>query len=177
MKKILAFLLIFGINGTLFSQEWLPFEDSSSAFTARYPASWTKKIRSDGIVVFSSPITGDKDNFQENINVIIRENSLFTNDFDLKGAMPTITDKLKTTLTDFNQRSIRYFKWNGLEAAELKFTVTNKAEDPDNPLRLKMMQWYCSGDGVFYTATFTSLQDDDQFDAEALQVFQSIRFR
>jgi len=177
MRKILILLLSFFILGTMYSQEWLTFGEGSPSLSAKYPASWAKKIRNDGIVVFSSPLSGDKDNFQENINVIIRENALFTKDFDLKEALPSIIDKLNSTLTDFKQSSIRFFKWNGLEAAELKFTVTNKAEEQDNPLRLKMMQWYCAGEGVFYTATFTALQDNNQFDAEALTLFQSIRFR
>lgn len=177
MRKFLVLLLTFCIHGTIFSQEWLNFEDSSATFTAKYPATWTKKIRADGIVVFTSPVSGDKDNFKENINVIARENALFTKDFDLKEALPSIIDKLNSTLTDFKQSSTRFFKWNGLDAAEIKFTVTNKADDEDNPLRLKMMQWYCSGEGVFYTATFTALQDNNQFDAEALKLFQSIRFR
>jgi hypothetical protein len=51
---------------------WLTYTDSTNKFTMNYPKEWTQKA-SGNIVAFLSPKADAKDQFQENVNLMLQD--------------------------------------------------------------------------------------------------------
>ncbi len=176
LKRCTPFLsLLFAISVS--AQDWLPFTDSSALFTAKYPATWKSKIKENGAVFFTSPKDGEEDNFLENVNLVTRKNPSFDSSFDLKESMPAILKSLESQMTKFKIVSERYFTWNNQKAAEIKYTLDSKGTTDNSVLHIKITQWLSAQNGIFYTATYTSLDGNSLHDKTAVKILQSIRFR
>lgn len=159
------------------AQDWVPFADSNTLFTAKYPATWTSKIKENGTVFFTSPKAGEEDSFLENVNLVTRKNPSFDSSFDLKESMPAILKSLESQMTQFKMISERYFTWNNQKAAEIRYTLDSKGTTDNSILHIKITQWLSAQNGVFYTATYTSVNGDSLHDKTAVKILESIRFR
>ena len=173
MKKsyYLSLLLLFPCS--LLAQELKIFNDTSFSFTAKYPVSWTNKIKEGKKVFFTSPADGENDHFYENINVSVTKNAAFGNDINVKDAIPSVLKGLNNTIDKFSLESEIYFKWNNNEACELIYTGQPKNSD----LQIKITQWFCFSNERLFTATYTALASNIIYTAPALKILQSISFR
>ncbi len=177
MIKSFSLILALLFSLLLTAQDWVVFSDSSISFTAKYPVSWTNKIKEKRIVFFTSPQAGGDDSFLENINVIIRENPAFDSSLNFKEAMPGIIESLEKKMTQFKIIAERHFTWNNHTAAELKYSIDSKGETEGKTQHIKITQWFCALNGLLYTATYTSLAGDSIHDKTAVKILESFQFR
>lgn len=157
------------------AQNWKTFSDTGIAFTAKYPANWVSKIKEEKRVFFTSPPDSDNDNFRENINVSIKANPAYGTEIKIKDAVPSVTESLEKSITDFKLESESYFKWNNSEAAELVYTGVYDINGLTNSIRIT--QWFCFWKGKLFTATFTALKDSNTHNENAKKILNSIVFK
>lgn len=174
MKRITYLLVMFLLLPfSLLAQEWKVFNDTSVAFTAKYPPDWVNKIKEGKRVFFTSPPEGENDEFFENVNISMSRNESFGKEIVIKDAIPSVLEELGNTIDDFTKLTERYFKWNGNDACELIYTGQVKGSE----LRVKLTQWFCFSKGRLFTATYTSLASNTVYVTISRKILESIRFR
>ncbi|MEI7471749.1 MAG: PsbP-related protein [Chitinophagaceae bacterium] len=172
MKWLLLFFVSFGLFQTSVAQKWNNFSNNAIAFTARYPANWTKKIKEGNVVFFTSPAENEEDEFYENVNIRMTEDAAFNSKMKMKSTMPAILEKLTSLLDDFTLITERYFKWNGGDAGEIIYT----GKSQDNGAEVKITQWIGISKGRLFTATYTSLANNTVYLQDSRKILSSIRF-
>jgi hypothetical protein len=173
VKYILVVLLILLLPISLLAQEWKTFNDTSCAFTAKYPPDWVNKIKEGKRVFFTSPSENDEDSFLENVNISMTKNEAYGKEIMIKDAIPSVLKEVMNILDDFTKVTERYFKWNNSDACELIYTGQPK----DSELKIKITQWFCFSEGRLFTATYTSLASNTIYAEPAIKILKSISFR
>ena len=173
MIKFFYTILILMIPSIAFTQEWKAFTDTSGKFTAKYPSTWINKIKQGNRVFFTSPADSDGDKFFENINISVTENPEF-NSAKVAELFPTVTNGLKKQFSEFKEESLRFFKWNNTDAAEIVYsgTVGN-----DTSVKVRSKQWYCFYKSRLYIATFVASADQSKHNETANKIMNSIIFK
>ena len=171
--------LLFVIPACLFtlnalSQQWKTFTDSAGNFTASYPSNWVNKIKAGNRVFFTSPSDGKDDTFYENINIAVSYNKSFGKDARIRDLFPTVTQQMANAFSDFKEESLRYFKWNNYEAAELVYSGYSKS---DESIRVRCTQWFCFYKSKLYLATFVSDAEKHTHDKTAKKIMSGIVFK
>jgi hypothetical protein len=169
-NKLLLLLLLLPIS--LLAQEWKIFNDTSCAFTAKYPPEWVNKIKEGKRVFFTSPAENDADEFFENVNISMTKNEVYGKSLFLKDVIPSVLEELAGVIDNFEKESERYFKWNNADACELIYTGKPK----DSELEIKITQWFCFSNGRLFTATYTALESNTVSTDSAIKILKSIRF-
>jgi len=173
MRLTHFFLILLLIPFSLLAQDWKTFDDTSVAFTAKYPSTWVNKIKDGKRVFFTSPGENDKDVFYENVNIHMTRNSAFGSEIKIKDAIPSVLENLGNTIDNFTKLTERYFKWNDNDACELIYTGQIK----DSELQIKITQWFCFSESRLFTATYTALASNTVYTQPALKILKSISFR
>ena len=173
MTRINSLILILLLPISLLAQEWKTFNDTSCAFTAKYPPDWVNKIKEGKRVFFTSPSENGEDSFLENVNVSMTKNGAYGKEIMIKDAIPSVLQELSKTIDDFTKVTERYFKWNNDDACELIYTGQPK----DSELKIKITQWFCFSKGRLFTATYTSLASNTIYAEPAIKILKSISFR
>jgi len=173
MSRILSFILLLLLPFSLLSQQWKTFTDTSISFTAKYPATWTNKIKESKTVFFTSPAENEHDDFLENVNVSMTRNEEFGKKIKLKESIPAVLTDLTNAIDDFTKISERYFKWNNNDACELIYT----GEPKGSKLQIKFTQWFCFSEGRLFVATYTALLSNTATNITARKILSSIVFR
>ncbi|MGB3008255.1 MAG: hypothetical protein WBC06_17200 [Chitinophagaceae bacterium] len=155
------------------AQEWKLFSDTSIAFTAQYPSTWTNKIKENKRVFFTSPAENDKDAFFENVNISMTRNAAYGTEIKINDVIPAVLNELTNTIDNFAKTTERYFKWNNNDACELIYTGQPKNSD----LKVKITQRFCFSEGRLFTATYTSLVSNTVSIQTALKILNSIIFK
>ncbi|MGG9964470.1 hypothetical protein [Ferruginibacter sp. SUN106] len=173
MKKIYYCLLLLLLPCSLLAQEWKIFNDTACAFTAKYPATWTKRMNETKRVFFTSPAENAADSFYENVNVNMIKNTAYGTTVKIKQAIPAVLDNLVKSVDNFTKLTERYFKWNDGDACELIYTCNAK----NSALSLRVIQWFGFSKGRMYTATYTALAGNTSNAEPAQKILDSIKFR
>lgn len=155
-------------------QQWKTFSDTSIAFTAKYPANWVNKIKEARRVFFTSPSDGAGDNFYENVNVSVTQNSAYGTQVKIKEVVPAVLENIKTAFSEFQAEGERYFKWNNADACEITYSGYNKT---NNDYKVRIIQWFCFYKTRLYTVTFTALANTNIHTATAKKIINSIMFK
>lgn len=166
-------LLLLLLPFSLLAQEWKIFNDTSCAFTAKYPAAWVNKIKEGKRVFFTSPAENETDAFYENINISMSRNEAYGKEIILKDAIPSVLAELMKTIDNFTKVTERYFKWNNSDACELIYTGQPK----NSELQVKIIQWFGFSKGRLFTATYTALASNTVNTEPAIKILKSIVFR
>jgi hypothetical protein len=72
VNKMINFYTIIFIISCSTSPKWLTYTDNINKVSINYPETWTKTIKGQA-VLFASPKEGAKDEFQENMNLILQD--------------------------------------------------------------------------------------------------------
>jgi hypothetical protein len=171
INYIILLLLLLPLS--LLGQAWKTFNDTSCAFTAKYPANWVNKIKEGKRVFFTSPAENKQDEFFENVNISMTKNNGFGKEILIKDVMPSVLGELTKAVDSFTKKTERYFKWNGSDACELIYTGQAK----NTEMNLKITQRFCFSKGRLFTATYTSLLSNTIHIPTARKIFESIKFR
>lgn len=173
MRNFLVILCIIATAGPLRAQEWKRFSDTAILFTARYPASWTSKIKEGNRVFFTSPAETREDRFLENVNISVTINPSYGVTVQIRDLFPDVTNRIRNSLKDFKDEGQRFFKLNGQDACEIKYSGLFKENDD---MRIHIIQWFCFYKTRLYTITFTAETSNSLQTQTALKIMQSIRF-
>lgn len=174
MNRSLLILLVILFPLFSFSQEWINFTDTAGQFTATYPSSWTNKIKANNRVFFTSPPDGDADKFYENINISVSYNEAYGGNTKIQDLFPGVTTQVSSAFKEFKEESLKYFKWNNMDAAELVYTGYNKT---DESIKVRCTQWFCFYKSKLYLATFVANANTDVHNKTAKKIMGSIVFR
>lgn len=156
-----------------FSQEWKSFTDTAGDFTATYPANWVNKIKEGNRVFFTSPRDGVKDNFFENINIKVVSNGSYDT-AKVKDLFPGVTRQISNSFSGFKEESLRYFKWNGMDAAEL---VYSGYHENDKTTKVRCRQWFCFYKSKLYIVTYVASSANPIHDNTARKIMNGIVFK
>lgn len=174
MKYLLVNIFFCSLPFLTRAQDWKSFSDSSFKFTVSYPDNWEKKIKEGDKLFLTSPQDNEDDKFRENINVSTTYNADFGTTYKIEELSPDVITELKSSLNEFTQESIREFKWNKMDAFELKFTCVTKA---DKPIKARIIQWFCFYRQQLFLVTYTASADDDSHNKTAERIMNSIVFK
>lgn len=173
MNRIYFLTILTFIHLTSSAQDWKLFSDTSIAFTAKYPSTWTNKIKENKRVFFTSPAESDNDTFFENVNISMTRNAAYGTELKIKDVIPAVLKELINTIDNFTKISERYFKWNTNDACELIYTGQPKNSD----LQVKITQRFCFSEERLFTATYTSLTSNKISIQPAQEIMNSIIFK
>ena len=81
---------------------------------------------------------------------------------------------MANAFSDFKEESLRYFKWNNYEAAELVYSGYSKS---DESIRVRCTQWFCFYKSKLYLATFVSDAEKQTHDKTAKKIMSGIVFK
>ncbi len=174
MKLLIPFLSLFIAPLFTDAQEWKTFSRDSILFTAKYPENWVNKIKEGKRVFFTSPSEGTDDNFFENINISVNYNAEYGKSVKIKDVYASVTEELKKTLNEYTEESLQYFKWNNEDASELIYAGYSKS---DASLKIRITQWFCFSNQNLYVATFTAHFNNNNHNAVAKKIMNSIVFK
>jgi len=174
MPRLLYSLLLLFLPSIGFSQQWKNFTDTAGKFTAKYPASWTNKIKEGNRVFFTSPPENAADKFYENINISVTYKEAYGTSVKINDLFPTLTEALRKQFTDFKEETRRFFKWNGADAAEVIYSGYNQA---DESIKVRTTQWYCFYKSRLYLATFVADAGKNNQNETARKIMSSIIFK
>lgn len=155
-------------------QEWKTFTDTAGKFTAKYPPTWINKVKEGNRIFFTSPPDNALDDFFENINITVTQRTGYGTEIKLKALFPAVTDAIKKQFTNFTEESLRFFKWNGMDAAELVYSGNNKL---DESIRIRTTQWYCFYKSRLYLVTFVADAYKISHNETARKIMTSIKFK
>jgi hypothetical protein len=173
MPRLLMVALVLLISSSAIGQEWKKFTDTAGNFTASYPTNWVNKIKAGNRVFFTSPSDGSNDKFYENINIAVSYNKAYASS-TLGEFFPDVTTQISASFNDFKEESLRYFKWNNRDAAELIYSGYNKA---DESVKVRCTQWFCLYNSKLYLATFVADAAAGTHNATARKIMGGIIFR
>jgi hypothetical protein len=155
------------------AQEWKLFSDTTIEFTAKYPSSWTNKIKENKRVFFTSPAENENDNFRENINISVTYNKEFGSTITIKDIIAPVIESIKEKIPNFTKEDETYFTWNNVNTCELTYTG-----NPQNSESLvRMIQRFCFSKGRLFTVTYTSLANNIIHKQTAQKIINSIVFK
>ena len=174
MRYYFSGLLILVFSFFARGQQWKNFKDSAGRFTARYPASWVNKTKEGNRVFFTSPVDNAADQFYENININITRKEGYGTAVKIKDLFPTVTNSIKKEFLEFKEESLRYFKWNNSDAAELIYSGYSKL---DSSIKIRTTQWYCFNNSRLYMATFVAAAGNNLHNGTARKIMSSIVFK
>jgi len=174
MNRFSLFLVLLLFPLLSFTQEWKTFTDTAGKFTARYPSTWINKIKEGNRIFFTSPPDSATDIFFENINITVTQKNGYGTEIKVNALFPAVTDAVKKQFTDFKEERLRFFKWNGIDAAELTYSGYNKL---DESLRIRTIQWYCFYKSRLYLATFVADAAKINHNQTALKIMTGIVFK
>jgi len=174
MQRASGILVILLFPLLSFCQEWKVFTDSAGKFTAKYPANWTNKVKEGNRVFFTSPADSVGDYFYENININVTQKAGYGTEIKVRDLFPTVTNSIKKEFTDFKEESLKFFKWNNIDAAEIIYSGHNKL---DESLTIRTVQWYCFYKSRLYMLTYVADAMNKTHTATARKIMTSILFR
>ena len=174
LKFIIACCCCFSSTVLLAQQDnmnWISYTDTTYHFTVMHPDNWQFKLPGTNTRFFITSYTeSEADNFRENINCMAR--SIQNKDFNIRMAEDAIKSSLKEKMTDYNELSSRYVKWNNVEALQLSYTSSQELNGA--AVSIRMFQHVAIVKGVLYTLTFTSMADTyDKYMGVVNKVIQS----
>ena len=174
MRRYVYLLLIVLLPFLSFSQPWKSFTDSAGKFTASYPANWVNKVKEGNRVFFTSPADSETDKFYENINISVTQKAGYGTEIKATDLFPSVSNTLKKQFTDFKEESLRYFKWNKMDAAEIIFSGKNKLDESFNT---RTTQWYCFFKSRLYLVTFVAQAEFITHNETAKKIMTGILFK
>ncbi len=174
MARSFQLLIILLFPLLSFGQEWKIFTDTAGRFTAKYPQNWINKVKEGNRVFFTSPADTATDAFFENININVTQKAGYGTEIKVKDLFPTVTNGIKKQFTDFKQESLRYFKWNNMDAAEVIYSGYNKL---DESFKVRTLQWYCFYKSRLYLVTFVAAVDKNTHNETARKIMTGIIFK
>lgn len=174
MNRSLFILLVLLLPLLSFGQEWKKFTDTAGNFTASYPANWVNKIKQGNRVFFTSPSSGESDTFYENINIAVTYNTAYGGETKIKDLFPDVVTQISGAFRDFKEESLRYFKWNNMNAAELVYSGYNKT---DESIKVRCTQWFCFYKSRLYLVTFVADASSNVHDITAKKIMSGIAFK
>ena len=175
MRRSIYILVVMLLPIISFSQQqWKTFTDTAGMFTAKYPSTWTNKIKEGNRVFFTSPADGESDEFFENINMRVTQKAGYGTEIKIRDLFPAVSDAVKKQFTEFKQESLRYFKWNNMDAAEIIYSGYNKL---DESIKVTTTQWYCFYKSRLYLATFVAEAGKNNHTETAKKIMISITFK
>jgi hypothetical protein len=174
MTRSFQLLIVLLFPLLTFGQEWKTFTDTAGKFTAKYPQNWINKVKEGNRVFFTSPADTASDDFFENININVTQKAGYGTEIKVKDLFPTITNSLKTQFKEFKQETLRFFKWNNMDAAELIYTGYNKL---DESLKVRTTQWFCFYKSRMYMVTFVADANSKTHNETARKIMTGIIFK
>lgn len=155
------------------SQEKL-VKHTQANYEISYPESW-KKQENPNMVLFLSPKEGEKDQFQENVNVMVQ---------DLSNQPMTLEEYTNLTKQQIIQAlgstaiiSIKDIDFAERHAKEMIYTMTMNPIAGIN-LNLKLWQIWFIKDNKAFVITYTAKQEEyDRYLEIARQIFDSIKLK
>ena len=174
MHRYINSLLILLFPLFSIGQQWKTFTDTAGKFSAKYPATWINKVKEGNRIFFTSPPDSASDDFFENINISVTQRAGYGTEIKLKALFPSVTDAVKKQFTNFTEESLRFFKWNGMDAAELIYSGNNKL---DESIRIRTTQWYCFYKSRLYLATFVADAYKISHNETAVKIMAGIIFK
>lgn len=174
MRPVITALAFLVLPLVSFAQAWKTFTDTAGMFTAKYPPDWINKIKEGNRVFFTSPDENDQDRFHENINISVSYRAGYGTEVKVKDIFPSVTTGLAKQFTDFKQESLRFFKWNNADAAEIIYSGYNKL---DESLKVRTTQWYCFYKSRLYLATFVASYENNALNETARKIMSGIVFK
>jgi hypothetical protein len=153
-------------------QEWLFHTDTANNVTVKYPANWTLKVTNKtAVFMLTSPNENDKDNFRENINVIVKELPNGGEGVQMQDIVTAVESKIPTAVDNFKLYYSKTIKWLGTDAREVSYGGNNKT----GGLAINFIQRIAMNKGRLVLATYTSEGGrEDVFKESALKIISSI---
>jgi hypothetical protein len=133
--------------------DWLQLTDTTFGFTISYPAKWTLKLpNSDTRFFFTSPLTGENDNFKENVNCIARK--IKEKGLTILMAKDKIKESLANKIQNFKMINATESKWLGADVMELEYSGINESEGVK--YNVHFLQRMAVINDTLFTLTFTA---------------------
>lgn len=146
-------LIITAIVSCSTTVNWLSYTDTTNNFKIKYSDKWAKQ-NINGVVAFLSPKENDKDNFQENVNIMVQDLSKqpLTLEEYTEITKKQITDNLGASAIV----SLKDVTVSGQKAKELVYNMDYSGR------KLKMKQYWFIKSNKAYVLTYTA--EPSQFD-------------
>ena len=164
---MLKLILILFIESFAFQQKWITYTESINKFTIRYPEEWTQT--NNNRLAFLSPKENDKDQFQENVNIILQDLSKqpMTLDQYTEISKKQIVDNLGSNAIV----SLKSLTMAGQQAKEFVYDMNYQGKN------LKVKQyWFIKNNTAFLFSYTAESPKFDKYQAIADNIIKSFKF-
>lgn len=147
------------------------FEDAANKISIEYPKDWTLVDNLPGAVMAAmSPVDGDQDTFQENVNLVVQD--LNGQEIDLAQYVELTKQQLGQVITDYKFVDDDTMKAeNGLEVAMLDYTGVQGQND------LYWRQAFVLNGGKAFVVTYTAAEANfDKYVEQFAEMVGSLTF-
>ena len=149
------------------------FKDTAGYFSTKYPSTWTSKIKEGNRVFFTSPADSSSDAFLENINISVTVNTSYAT-MKVQDLVNEVKVTIPQQFSTYREESIRYFKWNNTDAAEMVGSGLGKT---NSGFEIRIKQWYCFYQSRLYVITYVAKEDSHKHDKAALEIMNALIFK
>jgi hypothetical protein len=145
------------------------FGSGDHPFSISFPEDWDNERDSFGaVIIVFSPLSGDDDQFSENVNVVVED--LAGADLDLDGYLEIATEQLLDFIPDID--FVERFTDQMGEQPSWVVVYTGTQEG----IEYKWMQEIALFEGSAYIITYTGQDEFDTYSAHASAIFDSFEF-
>ena len=164
--KTLIVALTFLIT-TLSGDTWKVLVDNTKKYTIQYPANWEVSNEGD-IEYIKMPLESDKDDFQDNINIICVPNGNGSTNFE--GLEEALKEQLKGSLKEFTYNKGSLIELNGKKMLKINYLHTMEG------FRLNAVQYIYLTKSTFYILSTTTLEGGNvEFSKTAEKIVSTIK--
>lgn len=167
---LLAFSFILTLISHGQNKDWHTFNKDN--YSIEYPSNWelNESKRMGTIFILFSPSTSNKDQFRENINLIIQD--LSDDNIDLKRYTEISENQIRTDIKNGKIIESKYMKDQDLEYHKIIYTGNQENRD------LKFEQYYWVFEKKAYVLTLTcELSEFDNYKLTGEKILNSFKLR
>lgn len=167
---LLAFSFILTLISHGQNKDWYTFKKDN--YSIEYPSNWelNESKRMGTIFILFSPSTSNKDQFRENINLIIQD--LSDDNIDLKKYTEISENQIRTDIKNGKIIESKYMKDQDLEYHKIIYTGNQENRD------LKFEQYYWVFEKKAYVLTLTcELSEFDNYKLTGEKILNSFKLR
>jgi hypothetical protein len=150
--------------------EMKKYSDPNGRFTIGYPTDWQLDDKPETTLIqIFSPLENDKDNFRQNVNLIIDN----ANNTTLESYVKLNMDGIKESMKGYKEVSSMYFTRNGSRA----YQVVYKGRYNNMSYDIQIKQLFMLSNGKAYILTYASKADErDAFETTSNKIFNSFKY-
>jgi serine/threonine-protein kinase len=163
IKAVFLFLSL-----CVFQTTMLTYNNVLNKFKIDYPNNWVQKNNVNAIL-FCSPKEDDKDNFQENVNILLQD--LSAHPMNLEEYADITKKQVAENVGSSAMLSIKDVIFSGRKSKEISFNLNLSGKD------LKVRQFVFIKENIAYLLTYTAEQSQfEKYKDISTKVMNSFRF-